>query len=173
MDLSKIINESRASHLQNKRSLEELGKEFFNELIKQLEMDLLYLQSQVSLPQHSFFKSTRILQGDLDEKKKKIEKKAYPNKRYLFMQLPNQPGFLLEAETLSEIYKMYRATKVNPIFNSDTGDIIRPEIFILKSKELEEFIVLDECFVRTKTSDKTLSVKQMSEMLLLLAESVR
>lgn len=132
-----------------------------------------FLRNQRQLPQFQFFNNTRVLHGNLDENLKKLTRDFKNEKRYLFLQLPNTPGFLIEAENESEVYKMYRATKVNPILNSEMGENTRPEIFILKSTELEDFRVLDDCFVRTATSDRTLSVKQMSEMLLLLAESVR
>ncbi len=141
---------------------------FFTSLVNQIQTDLKLLQTQKDLTQQAYFNKIRVLQGNFIEKKlaTSIEKK------YLFLQLPNTPGFLIESEG-SYVYKMYRATKVNPILNSALGEMSRPEIFVLKSDVLEEFKVLDDCFVRTTTSDKTLSVEQMSEMLLLLAESIR
>ncbi len=161
MDLTKILNPDNS--LPPLVSLVEQGKIFFANLIIQLQTDLQFLQTQQQLTQHSYFNNTRVLCGNIDSSEKK----------YLFLHLPNTPGFLIESSTENEIYKMHRATKVNPILNSDMGVTTRPEIFVLKSGELEEFRVLDDCFVRTTTSDRTLSVKQMSEMLLLLAESVR
>ena len=161
MDLTKILSPDN-SNLPLFTLLQQ-SKIFFAHLIDQLQTDLQFLQTQPQLAQHSYFNKTRVLHGNLDSSEKK----------YLFLQLPNTPGFLIESSTESEIYRMHRATKVNPILNTEMGGTSRPEIFVLKSMELEEFRVLDDCFVRTATSDRTLSVKQMSEMLLLLAESVR
>ena len=170
MDLTKLLN-NRQSHPQ--LTLADQGTIFFSLLITQLETDLKYLCTQFQSNQQNFFKKIRVLHGNIDENIKKLTRDVENEKNYLFLQLPFVPGFLIESEKNSEFYKMFRATKVNPILNSETGESIRPEIFVLKSKELEEFRVLDDCFVRTTTSDRTLSVKQMSEMLLLLAESVR
>lgn len=161
MDLTKILN--RDDSFNPHVSLVQHGIIFFEQLILQLQTDLQFLQTQPQVNQTQFFNKTRILHGNLDINEKK----------YLFLQLPNTSGFLIESSVENEIFKMHRATKVNPILHSDLGKTTRPEIFVIKSMELEEFRVLDDCFVRTTSSDRTLSVKQMSEMLLLLAESVR
>ncbi len=173
MDLSKILNQNNLSHLKSPSSLEELGKKFFSQLLSQLETDLQYLSQQHQIPQFDYFSNTRVFHGNLDENLNKNSINYSCEKRYLFLQLPNLPGFLIESEKEPDIYKMYRATRVISMQNSDLGKMIRPEMFVLKSRELEEFRILDESFVRTLTSDRTLSVKQMSEMLLLLVESVR
>ena len=173
MDLTKILNQTQTQP-HHPPSLIEQGKIFFSHLILQLEVDLQYIQEQDVSSHYFYFGKIRVLYGKLNEQQKKLTAKdKINNKPYLFIQLPNIPGFLIESEKNNEVYTMYRATKVNPVLNSATDEIIRPEIFVLKSGILEEFYVLDDCFVRTKTSDKTLSVKQMSEMLLLLSESVR
>jgi len=162
MDLIKILNHENSMHATPLARLIAQGKTFFANLLNQLEFDLEYLRNQPKFVQQDYFYKIRVLTGNFEL-----------SSAYLFLQLPHSPGFLIESEKDSEIYKMYRATKVNPMLNMETGETTRPEIFVLKSTELEEFRVLDECFVRTTTSDKTLSVKQMSEMLLLLTESVR
>lgn len=175
MDLTKILNPEFLSTPAPASPLVEQGKIFFLNLIKQLEGDLQFLQTQPLTAQYAYFNKIRVLHGNLSttENIKKLKRDISTEKSYLFLQLPNTPGFLIEAENHSDIYKMFRATKVNPILSTQTGEMFRPEIFVLKSKELEEFRVLDDCFVRTTASDRTLSVKQMSEMLILLAESVR
>jgi hypothetical protein len=172
MDLTKILTPSNENYAINASFL-KLGKFFFTHLISQLEKDLLFIRSQTELPQFSFFNRIRVLHGNIDDNIKKISRDIESEKSYLFLQLPNTAGFLIEEDKQTQSYKMYRATKVNPILNSDLGVQIRPELFVLKSPELEEFKILDESFVRTTISDKTLSIPQMSEMLLLLAESVR
>ncbi|MES2614343.1 MAG: hypothetical protein V4591_02900 [Bdellovibrionota bacterium] len=174
MDLTKILNPNQLSPTLAPVSLVEQGEVFFANLISQLNTDLQFLQMQPKSPQYDYFNKIRVLSGNFDENLKKTTR-ALKNieKKYFFIQLPNVPGFLIESAKDSEIYKMYRATKVKPILNTQTGESVRPELFILKSKELEEFRILDDCFVRTSSSDRTLSVKQMSEMILLLAESVR
>ncbi len=120
----------------------------------------------------AYFGNIRLLTGQMQQggKAHNREKREIP---YLFLQLPSYPGFLIEYHDQEKYMTMHRATKVNPILNSQDDSLVRPEIFVLKSDELEQFQFLDGSFVRTKNSDKTLSVPQMSEMLLLLCESVR
>lgn len=170
MDLSKLLQQKKPIP---QAQLKEQGNIFFLQLAQQLETDLKFLQSQPQLNTNSFFLNTRVLKGNFDENSKKQNSDCKSEINYIFLQFPNISGFLIESDKEENTYKMYRATKVNPILNSDLGERVRPEIFVLKSKVLEEFRILDESFVRTVSSDKTLSVKQMSEMLLLLAESLR
>lgn len=172
MDLTKILNQDNFLHQNKIVNLAQQGTIFFAHLLTQLEKDLEFLRGLHDLAQHSYFNRIRVLHGNIEENTKKNTQNNKNEKKYLFLQLPNLAGFLIESDE-GDVYKMYRATKVNPVLHTHTGEITRPEIFVLKSGELEEFRVLDDCFVRTTTSDKTLSVKQMSEMLLLLAESVR
>lgn len=166
MDLKKILNQRESSSLAfAKANIPLPGAVFFDELKLRLEGDLAFLRQQKTMPQNAIFERTAILSGHI-EGSDKLKKQSL--KTYVFLQLPYVPGFLIEYHDNPERYIMMRATKVNPVHNTQTGEIVRPEFFVLKSPILEEFIVLEKAFVRTKYSDRTLSVEQMSEMLWLL-----
>ncbi|WP_397601348.1 hypothetical protein [Silvanigrella sp.] len=151
---------------------EKQGRLFFTELKKQLEKDIIFLRSQKDLGKELFFTQLKISFGDLSSEINLKNKDTIENKNYLFLYIPGEAGFLIEPNLKIDTLYLYRATKV--LQQLDSGNLESPRIpmFILKSGIIEEFKLLDENYVRVKENNKTLSVKQMSEMLLLLADSL-
>jgi hypothetical protein len=147
------------------------GRLFITQLYRQIEADLCFLRQQTDLPTFDFFDKLRVSFGNFEQRSLETRKESIQKTPFLFLHLPSAPGFLIEPIRQTNVYQMHRATKVLPLLKTQMDEIRRPEIFVLKSKILEEFTVLDESFARTASSDKTLSVRQMSEMIILLAQS--
>jgi hypothetical protein len=88
------------------------------------------------------------------------------------LHIPGEAGFLIEPNLKIDIFYMYRASKVYQHLGNGTIESPSTPLFILKSDSISEFKLIDENYVRVVENGKTLSVVQMSEMLLLLADSI-
>ena len=148
------------------------GSLFYTELINQLKADILFLRRQKDLGKDLFFNQLKISFGELSSELNSKKKENTNTKSYLFLFIPGEAGFLIEPNTKLDTFYLYRATKVLQQLDSGNTESPREPMFILKSGVIEEFKLLDENYVRVKENSKTLSVKQMSEMLLLLADSL-
>ncbi|APJ03842.1 hypothetical protein [Silvanigrella aquatica] len=149
------------------------GELFFSSLQNQLEKDLLFIRSQKDLGKEFFFSQVKISHGLISPKANTKDKDFKDGKSYLFMHIPGEAGFLIEPNINFELFHMYRASKVHQHLGNGNLDTPPAPFFILKSKSISEFKLIDENYVRVVENGKTLSVAQMSEMLLLLADSIK
>ncbi len=149
------------------------GDIFYSALKKQLENDLVFLRSQKDLGREFFFSQLKISFGQLSSEARQKHNEIRDAKNYLFLHIPGKSGFLIEPNSKIDIFYMYSATKVHQQLGNGTTDFSDYPLFILKSNAIEEFKLLDENYVRVSENGKTLSVAQMSEMLLLLADSLK
>ncbi|WP_161597540.1 hypothetical protein [Fluviispira multicolorata] len=170
MVLTKLWQQQKPE-ISNPHSQEELGLKFLFSLNKQLEKDLQYLSGQKDLEKSHFFEKLKVTFGSMSLDQFKHKPFIKYEKKYLFLHIPDHAGFLLEPSTGIEKIYLYRATKVVQQLSNEMGETSRPELFILKSGIIEEFKIIDDNYVRTM-NEKTLSAAQMSEMLLLLADSL-
>jgi hypothetical protein len=148
------------------------GDLFFSALKIQLEKDLLFLRMQKDLGKELFFSQLKISFGQLSSENIKKHKEIKDPKSYLFLYIPGEAGFLIEPNSKIDIFYMYSATKVHQQLGNGTAESPGSPLFILKSNVIGEFKLLDENYVRLSDNGKTLSVAQMSEILLLLADSL-
>lgn len=172
MDLTKLWPQPKHEISNVDLPNEEQGKIFFKELKNQLEKDIIFLRNQKDLGKELFFSQLNISFGELSIESTAKNKDIYNNKNYLFLYIPGEAGFLIEPNAKIDTFYLYRATKVLQQLNAGNLESPRVPLFILKSGVIEEFKLLDENYVRVKENNKTLSIKQMSEMLLLLADSL-
>ncbi|BBH53289.1 hypothetical protein JCM31447_17320 [Fluviispira sanaruensis] len=171
MVLTKLWQQQKPEISNPSHSQEEIGLQFLHALYKQLDKDLMYLSGQKDLPKKYFFGKIKVTFGSMSLDQFKNKPYIRYEKKYLFLHIPNHAGFLLEPSNNIEKIFLYRATKVMQQLSNEMGESSRPELFILKSDIIEEFKIIDDNYVRTG-NEKTLSVAQMSEMLLLLADSL-
>jgi hypothetical protein len=149
------------------------GEYFFAALKTQLENDLIFLRMQKDLGRELFFNQLKISFGILSSDSLKMNKDSKETNNYLFLHIPGKSGFLIEPNSRIDAFYMYSATKVHQQLGNGTTENSCTPIFILKSNVIGEFKLLDENYVRVSENGKTLSVAQMSEMLLLLADSLK
>lgn len=169
MDLTKLWSHSKQEIFSIEQSITEKGKIFFQQLGKQLEKDILFLKAQKDLEKNLFFHQLKVSFGSivLDPQNKEV------TKEYIFIYIPGDAGFLIEPNQTYEQFYLFRATKLIQQVDLGKSDGNYSPLFILKSGVIEEFLLLDENYIRVNGNNKTLSLKQTSEMLLLLADSMQ
>lgn len=169
MDLTKLWSHSKQEIFSIEQSITEKGKIFFQQLGKQVEKDILFLKAQKDLEKNLFFHQLKVSFGSivLDPQNKEV------TKEYIFIYIPGDAGFLIEPNQTYEQFYLFRATKLIQQVDLGKTDGNYSPLFILKSGVIEEFLLLDENYIRVNGNNKTLSLKQTSEMLLLLADSMR
>ncbi|MGY3804675.1 hypothetical protein ACWNT8_11460 [Pigmentibacter ruber] len=169
MDLTKLWSHSKQEIFSIEESITEKGKIFFQQLGKQLEKDILFLKAQKDLEKNLFFHQLKVSFGSivLDPQNKEV------TKEYIFIYIPGDAGFLIEPNQTYEQFYLFRATKLIQQVDLGKSDGNYSPLFILKSGVIEEFLLLDENYIRVYGNNKTLSLKQTSEMLLLLADSMQ
>ncbi|WP_158998023.1 hypothetical protein [Pigmentibacter ruber] len=169
MDLTKLWSHSKQEIFSIEESITEKGKIFFQQLGKQLEKDILFLKAQKDLEKNLFFHQLKVSFGSivLDPQNKEV------TKEYIFIYIPGDAGFLIEPNQTYEQFYLFRATKLIQQVDLGKSDGNYSPLFILKSGVIEEFLLLDENYIRVNENNKTLSLKQTSEMLLLLADSMQ
>lgn len=173
MGLMKLWQQPKQEISNSEVPFKTNGDLFFSALKKQIENDLLFLRSQKDLGREFFFNQLKISFGQLSSDSREKNKEIKDAKNYLFLHIPGNSGFLIEPNSKIDIFYMYSATKVHQQLRNGTVDSSDYPLFILKSNVIEEFKLLDENYVRVSENGKTLSVAQMSEMLLLLADSLK
>ena len=105
-----------------------------------------------------------ILHG-IDIKVGEFEKEERP---YLYISVPGQGGFLLEP--MDQYVALRRATGSSMLTKSIPGQREFQSLFFLQGQELERFIFLDQELLRGQLQDKTFSLPQLSEALLVWTE---
>lgn len=172
MGLMKLWQQPKQEISNTEIPFETKGDLFFSTLKNQLEKDLIFLRSQKDLGKELFFSQLKISFGQLSSET--IYNKEIKNpKSYLYLHIPGEAGFLIEPNSKMDIFYMYCATKVHQHLGNGTAESPESPLFILKSNAIGEFKLLDENYVRVSENGKTLSVAQISEMLLLLADSMK
>lgn len=169
MDLMKLWSLTKQEISNIDVPIAHRGKEFFNALKQQLQKDILFLQKQKDLEKNLFFHQLNVSYGEMSLNAHDKER----TKDYLFIYIPGDAGFLIEPNSSYDSLSLYRATKLLQQIDSGKPDHIYSPLFILKSGIIEEFKILDSNYIRVLGNNKTLSVKQTSEMLLLLADSMQ
>ncbi|WGL59974.1 hypothetical protein QEJ31_15685 [Pigmentibacter sp. JX0631] len=169
MDLMKLWSHSKQEIFNIEQTIPEKGKKFFSELGKQLEKDIQFLKTQKDLEKNLFFHQLKVSCGsiELDPQNKELIKD------YIFIYIPGDAGFLIEPNQTYENFYLFRATKLIQQVDLGKSDGNYSPLFILKSGVVEEFTLLDDNYIRVIGNNKTLSIKQTSEMLLLLADSMQ
>ena len=173
MVLMKLWQQPKQEISNPEISFKTKGELFFSLLKTQLEKDLLFLRAQKDLGKELFFSQLKISFGQLSSESIQKDKEIKNAKSYLFLHIPGESGFLIEPNPNVDIFYMYSATKVHQQLGYGSAESTGTPLFILKSKAIGEFKLLDENYVRVSENGKTLSVAQMSEMLLLLADSLK
>lgn len=173
MGLMKLWQQQKQEIFNQEPPFQTKGEYFFSALKIQLEKDLIFLRSQKDLGKEFFFSQLKISFGQLSSEIIPKNKEIKNPKNYLFLHIPGKAGFLIEPNTKFDIFNMYSATKVHQQLGYISEDTSDSPLFILKSNVIGEFKLLDENYVRLSENGKTLSVAQMSEMLLLLADSLK
>ena len=169
MDLTKLWSLTKQEITDQDIPIAIKGKEFFTGLKKQLEKDILFLRTQKDLEKNLFFHQLKVSYGEINL----VPKNKELTKDYLFIYIPGEAGFLIEPNSAYDHFYLYRATKLIQQFEAANNEGSYSPLFILKSGVIEEFKVLDENYIRVNANNKTLSIKQTSEMLLLLADSMQ
>lgn len=171
MDLTKLFLKSKHGMIDTHLETKQKGLTLFSALKLQLEQDLKYLTRQKDLDNDLFFSKVQILFGQYSDESK--EKPNTKDKYYLFIYIPGNAGFLIEPNSAFDTLNMYRATRVYQQLGHIGADAALTPYFVLKSEIVGEFKILDENYVRIFENQKTLSVAQMSEMLILLSDSMK
>ena len=172
MDLMKLWQQPKQEISNSSNSpFENKGRIFFLSLKTQLEKDIHFLQLQKDLGKELFFNQLKVTFGQISTDMNSKELKNFKN--YLFLHVPGEGCFLIEPNAKFDTFYMYRATKIYQQLGNMTEESGITPMFILKSDVIGEFKILDENYVRVADNNKTLSIEQMSEMLLLLADSVQ
>jgi hypothetical protein len=154
--------------LNEEELLIQQGSLFFAHLQKNIEENLFFLKQRKEDAETLFFKHVFLQKGIIKDKEDSGEKREIA---YLFLQTAGAPGVLIQRFPRSKSLVLHYATKVRTVLKNDLNELVSPEMFVLKSDTVEEFCFLDDSYVRTKGNDKTLSVEQMTETLLLLIAS--
>lgn len=90
------------------------------------------------------------------------EKKSY----YLFLQIPDAPGFLFDTTETPLELRLQRATQAAPLMADFSGAPVRPTIFVMQGKPIEFFTILEVDCVRSQLIPKTYSLERLSEYLI-------
>ena len=173
MDLTKLFLKSKQGVIDTQLQTKQIALTLFSALKDQLEQDLKYLTLQKDLDDDLFFSKVQILFGQYSEDSKDKKNTSNKDKCYLFIYIPGNAGFLIEPNSTFDTLNMYRATRVYQHLGSIKEDNALTPYFVLKSDIIGEFKILDENYVRVSDNQKTLSVAQMSEMLILLSDSMK
>jgi hypothetical protein len=166
MDLTKLL---KARIAPNKpHPTEQVWSRVFLETVSTLlKKDLALLSARDT---HSPFRFVHLHEGEFEAPRTLGNK--LPGTRYLFIQIPEQAGILLEQTAQEKVLSLLNATLAVQYLTTETGESVRNPLFVAQSRTLEQFSVLD-CETVRSSSGKTLFDHQFSEMLVsLIADRV-
>lgn len=101
-----------------------------------------------------------------------LNERADPKKEgttYLFLHVPSQRGFMLEASADGSRLELRKGSRIVPLKRNAFEELEPTTLFVTSGPLLGDFVLLQSDTVRSRPEDRTLTVSLMSEHLLSLA----
>ena len=165
MDLAKLLRLRTKGPVQAEQA-EAPWSQFLQRLAQTLRNDIAAL-TRVT-PEDDWVRLARIMKvysGNLNER-------ADPTRdgtAYVFLNVPSQRGFMLEAAEDHKHIELRKGTLIVPLKRNAFEQLESSTLFVTSPALLGQYAVLDSETVRSKPQDRTITISMMSEYLLSLA----
>lgn len=141
-------------------------RQFLAYLYKTLSHDLRLVRAEMEALTKNEAREVTLLAGHYDKSNLDKNKSGAVYPDYLFIDIPNHHGILIEVSGEFECHTV-RANRVHTMQTHFTGELKIPTLFVAHGKPEDGFVILSTDVARLQASDRTVSLEQLSEHFIL------